>query len=164
MPTALLRDSPGNTVPGCSPVQPGSSRVWMGDARWPLGSCFPLVVLGCTERLSEGALDHRCAESDEIWRLWGRVCVTPACLQGPVHCPSSSSRGGKPQHGLLAVFSERPGRRTCLQAGTSFWNSTLVDGDAPALIHRDEASGIGQEDPALSWGDKWGCQPPLVSG
>lgn len=92
------------------------------------------------------------------------MSVPPACLQGPVRSPSSSGRGGKPQHGLLVVFSERPGRRACLQAGTSVWNSTLVAGDAPGLSHRDEGGGIGQRDPALNWGHKWDSQPPLVSG
>lgn len=92
------------------------------------------------------------------------MSVPPACLQGPVRGPSSSSRGGKPQHGLLVVFSERPGRRACLQAGTSVWNSMLVAGDAPGLSHRDDAGGIGQGDPALSWRHKWGSQAPLVSG
>ena len=70
------------------------------------------------------------------------MSVPPACLQGPVRGSSSSGRGGKPQHGLLVVFSERPGRKACLQAGTSVWNSTLVAGDTPGLSHRDEAGGI----------------------
>ena len=51
-----------------------------------------------------------------------------------------------------------------MQAGTSVWNSMLVAGDAPGLSHRDDAGGIGQGDPALSWRHKWGSQAPLVSG
>lgn len=101
-------------------------------------------------------------------KFGGRRAVSvlrlPTCRGVSYPRPSFSGRGDKSRHGLLAVFSECPGSRTCSQAGTPFWNSMLADGDIPGLTHRDEAGGTGQGHPALSWGDGWGSWPPLVSG
>ena len=71
--SGILQETQCPAAPQYSLVPAGCGRVMCAGPRghvfhwqfWAaLNACQP----------SKGALDHRCAESDEIWRLWGSVC------------------------------------------------------------------------------------------
>lgn len=99
---------------------PGPARGRQGRggfvAGWTTGqSWFGSGVWATAGWLSEGALDHGCAESDEMWGLQGRgVLRPPACRSAS--CLPSTTGVNKPEHGLAGCLQPEP-RKENLIAG-----------------------------------------------
>lgn len=125
---------------------------------------FGIRGLGRAARPSGGALDHGCAESDEIWRPRGRVCAPPArCLQGRVGPSPHRPAGGKPRHGSQLPSGTAPARRACSQAAHLSGNPCRRQGRSradPLCQRQQDRAGH----PAQTWGGRWGSGPALVSG